>query len=78
MVRDSHPMGVAAEIVQHIFGATEGAFQVDHPVLSKQWPQPSGEDLGFGEELEAFGKAQLAILEGLPQSRDKLATKDLA
>ena len=34
MVGDGHAMGVAAQILQHIFGATEGTFQVDHPVLS--------------------------------------------
>jgi len=77
MVGDGHAMGVAAEIVQHIFGATEGTFQVDHPVFSKQWPQPSREDLGFGEELPLFGEAELTILEGLPEGRDELATKDL-
>jgi len=78
MVGDSHAMGVAAQIVQHIFGTAEGTFQVHHPVLSKQWPQPGREDLGFGEELEVFGKAELAILKGLAESRDKLATKNLA
>ena len=77
MVGDGHAMGVAAEIVQHIFGATEGTFQVDHPVFSKQWPEPSSEDLGFGEELPLFGEAQLTILEGLPEGRDELAPKDL-
>ena len=76
MVGDGHAMGVAAEIVQHIFGATEGTFQVDHPVFSKQWPEPSSEDLGFGEELPLFGEAQLTILEGLPEGRDELAPKD--
>jgi hypothetical protein len=38
MVGDSYTMSVAAEILQHIFGATEGAFQVDHPVFSVEWP----------------------------------------
>ena len=37
MVGDGHAMGVAAEILQDIVGATEGAFQVDHPVLSIEW-----------------------------------------
>src|SRR5258706_15799950 len=55
MVGDGHAMGVAAEILQHILGATEGTSQVDDPVLSKQWPEPSSEDLGFGEELQVFG-----------------------
>src|SRR6266404_3179690 len=40
MIGDSHAVGVAAEILQHILGATEGSFQVHHPVLSKQWPEP--------------------------------------
>ena len=38
MVGDGHAMGVAAQILQDIFGTTEGTFQVHHPVLSKQWP----------------------------------------
>ena len=38
VVRDGHAMSVAAEILQHIHGATEGALQVHHPVLSKQGP----------------------------------------
>src|SRR6266853_5754996 len=77
MVGDGHAMGVAAEILQHIWGATEGTFQVDDPVLSKQWPEPSSEDLGLGEELQVFGEAELPTLEGLPEGRDELATKDL-
>src|SRR6266481_1683385 len=59
MIGDSHAVGVAAEILQHILGATEGTFQVHHPVLSKQWPEPSSEDLAtkdltqyrFGQEV---------------------------
>jgi hypothetical protein len=77
MVGDGHAMGVAAEILQHIFGAAEGAFQVNHPVFSKQWPEPSSEDLRLGEELPLFGEAELTILEGLPEGCNELATKDL-
>src|SRR5260370_13982997 len=77
MVGDGHAMGVAAEILQHILGATEGTSQVDHPVLSKQWPEPSSEDLGFAEELQVFGEAELPILEGRREGRDELATKNL-
>ena len=78
MVGDGHAMGVAAEILQYVFRTTEGTFQVDHPRLSKQWPQPSREDLGFGEQLEVFGKAELTILEGLAKCCNKLATENLA
>src|SRR5271169_133267 len=38
MVGDGHAMGVAAQILEHIFGATEGSFRVDHPVFSEQRP----------------------------------------
>src|SRR6516162_3497948 len=38
VVRDGHTMGVAAEILHDVFGATEGALQVHHPMLSKQGP----------------------------------------
>jgi hypothetical protein len=51
MVGDGHAMSVAAEIVQHVLGATEGAFQVHHPIFPKQRSQPSREDLGMREEF---------------------------
>ena len=51
MVGDGHAVSVAAQIVQHIFGATEGTFQVHHPVLSKQRPQPGGKKVGLSEEF---------------------------
>src|SRR6267378_5453882 len=38
MIRDGHAMGVAAQILEHIFRATEGWFRVHHPVLSEQRP----------------------------------------
>jgi hypothetical protein len=76
MVGDGHTMSVAAQIVQHIFGATEGTFQVDHPVLPVQWPQPGGEDLGLSEEFQISLEAELAILKSLLESVDELAAKD--
>ena len=30
-------MGVAAQILEHILGATERWFRIDHPVFSEQW-----------------------------------------
>ena len=38
MIRDGYAMGVAAQILQHICGATERWFGVDHPIFSEQWP----------------------------------------
>ncbi len=76
MIGDGHAMGVAAQIVQHVFGATEGTFQVDHPLLSKQRPQPGGKDLGLSEEFQISLEVELAALEGLLERIDKLAAKD--
>ena len=36
MIGDGYAMGVAAEILEHILGATERWFGVHHPVLSEQ------------------------------------------
>jgi len=50
MVGDGHAMGVAAEILEHIFGAAKGWFGVDDPVLSEQRSQPGSEDIGLCEQ----------------------------
>jgi len=76
MVGDGYTMSVAAQIVQHIFGATEGTFQVDHPVLSKQRSEPGGKDLGLGEEFQISLEAELAILKSLLERIDELTAKD--
>ena len=38
MIGDGYAMGVAAQILEHILGATERWFRVNYPVLSKQRP----------------------------------------
>ena len=76
MVGDGHTMSVAAQILQHVFGAPEGTFQVDHPVLPVQWPQPGGKDLGLSEEFQISLEAELAILKSLFERIDELAAKD--
>ncbi len=35
MVGDGDTVGVTAEILEHILGAAEGWFRVDHPVFAK-------------------------------------------
>jgi len=52
MVGDGHAMGVATQVSQHVFGATEGTFQVDHPVLAVEWLQPGGESLRFCQKFQ--------------------------
>src|SRR5713101_9165683 len=76
MIRDGYAMGVAAQILEHILRAAEGWFRVHHPVLSEQWPQPSGEGLGLGETGQVSMEVELAFLKGLPESSNKLAAEN--
>ena len=75
MVGDGYAVGVAAQILEHIVRATEGRFGVDHPVLSEQWSQPGGEDLGLGEQCQISVEVELAVLERSFETGDKLAAK---
>ena len=76
MVGNGHPMSVAVQVLQHVLGATEGWFGVDHPVLSEQWSQPGSEDLGLSEEGQMARKVKLAVLGGGLETGDELAAKN--
>jgi len=78
MVGDGDAVGVTAEILEHILGAPEGWFRVDHPVFAKQRSQPGGEESGLRERRQIPGKVQLASLKGQLESVDELAAKHLA
>jgi len=51
MVGDGDPMRIAAQVTENVFGATEGRFAVDHPVLSEQGAEEGGESLRFRQKL---------------------------
>jgi hypothetical protein len=75
MVGDGNAMSIATQILEHILGAAERWFAVDHPWLSVERPQPGSEDLGLSQGGELATEAELAVLEGGLESEDKLATK---
>src|SRR5260370_36693044 len=76
VIGDGHAMGVTAQITEHILGATERWFRVDHPVLSKQWPEPCGKGFRLSEEFQVSMKVELAILEDGFECLGEFATKD--
>jgi hypothetical protein len=76
VVGDGDAMGVAAQILEHILGATEGWLGVDHPMLSEKWTQPRSEDFGLSEECQIPRKAELTVLEGGLETGDELAAKN--
>ena len=61
MVGDGHAMSVSAQILQHVSGAAEGAFGVDHPVLANRI-QLRRKGFGWGERGEVSMEVQWAIL----------------
>ena len=76
VIGDGHAVGVAAEITENIFGATEGRFAVDHPVVTEEGAEEGSESLRFRQKLEVPVEAELAVGEGLPESVDKLAAEN--
>jgi hypothetical protein len=59
-----------------VLGATEGWFAIDHPVLPEEGAEESSESLRFRQKLEVPVETQLAVGEGLPESRDKLTAEN--
>ena len=78
MVGDGYAMGIAAEILEHIFGAAEGRFGVDDPIFPEQRSEPGSEDFGLREQSQIAGKMKLATLKGRLESGDELAAKHTA
>ena len=65
MVGDGHTMGVAAQVLQHIFGTTKGTFQVDLRCLAAAAVPARLGGLGLRKKLQVTLEVELAILESL-------------
>ena len=76
MVGDGYAVGVAAQILEHVFRATEGWFCVDHPIFSEEQSQPGSEGVGLSERSQVSREVQLAVREGLLEASHELAAKD--
>jgi Bacterial extracellular solute-binding protein, family 7 len=58
----SDAMGVAAEIGQHLFGAAEWWFGVDHPVEAPEFAEATCEGLRFGKIGEGEFRLSIKII----------------
>ncbi len=76
MVGDGHAMGVPAQILEYVFWASKGSFGINHPVVPEQWPEPGGKSLWLSKQLQFSMEIELAIPEGTPEGRNKLAAKN--
>jgi hypothetical protein len=76
MVGDGYAMSVTAQVVEHMLWPPEGAFRVDHPVISEQFSEPRGESLWLSKQRQISVESQPAVAKGALESRHKLAAKD--
>ena len=78
VVGDGDAVSVAAEILQNMFGTSEGWLAVDHPSMTKQWPEECGKGLGGSQGLQFSMECQLVAGEGTLEASHELAAKDRA
>ena len=71
LVADGDPVGVAAEVVEDLFGTGEWPLGVDDPFGLAGGAQVLGEAPGIGEGLQPAGEAEPAGLEGVFQRREQ-------
>jgi hypothetical protein len=57
VVGDGYAMGVTAPIAEHILWASERSLRINHPVLSKQWPEPCVKGFRLSERIVGSGNA---------------------
>jgi len=75
VVGDGDPMRVAGQVVEDVFGPSEGSFGVDHPILTEQRPQKSMEGFLFADPFQASGEHQFPVTESELETGNELAAK---
>lgn len=78
VVRDGHPMGRAAAILQDLLRPGKGPLGVHDPILGVEPIHEAWEARGGPEFLRLLPPDEVLLCVGLPQGGEKLATKDLA
>jgi hypothetical protein len=78
MVGDGDAVRVPGEVLQDVRGAAERRFGVHDPSLAKEGPEKRSKGGFVGQRVEVAGKRQGAVLKGIGQAGDKLATKHSA
>ena len=76
MVGDGNAMGVGAQVVKDILGASERWLAVNNPVLAEEGAEGRCKGFRFCQRLEVPVETELAVGEGALETRDELATED--
>ena len=78
MIGDGDPVGVAAQVTEHLFGPTEGRFDIDDPVVGMDAADQGAKAPWEFEELNGSGKAEFVVVERGLESIDEFATEYVA
>jgi hypothetical protein len=76
MIGDGDALRIAGEIVQNMFGTSEGWLGVDHPVFAEEESQERVESAGLSKTLEWAMELELVLKKELLQSGCELAPED--
>jgi hypothetical protein len=75
VVRDRHPMGIAAQVSQHGLGAAKGRFGVNHPFGFAERGEPLREGIRLRQPSEIAEEGQLTGPVQIHQLFQKQASK---
>ena len=78
VVGDGNAVRIAGEILENVLRASERAFGVNHPILTKQRSKESMESPCFGQWFQTAWKYQCVLTECPLQAGDELAAKHTA
>ena len=75
VIRDRDAVGVARQILQHMFGSAERRFGVDDPVRAKERTEEGAKRSIVGETLKVARKRQSAERKRAAEAGDNLPAK---
>jgi len=75
VVTDGDPMGISAEVLENTFGAIEGRFAVDNPLLPVKLPPEGFKVVRFLEMTDTAGENNLTSFEAMLEVVKELAAE---
>src|ERR1035437_8401498 len=78
VIGNRHAMGIASQIMQHVYGTAERLLGIDHPHVAMERPQILGERAWLRHRLERTMETELMPSELVLQLIDELTPKDFA
>src|SRR5260370_19229641 len=78
MVGDGDAVGIAGQVVENMFGATEGWLGVDHPVLLAEFGEEVAECAGRGKLPKRALELEPVVFEQFTKPRPELAAEAAA